>query len=160
MAEVRELYQRYGPMVHRRALWVLGNEADAHEVLQQVFASLLQHSSLADVRALQLYGLTTRASLKRLHEHGKRARLLRESVAAGPARNPLGFDNAVRVRQALERLPAQLAEVAVYYFIDELSHEDIASVLGCSLRTVSNLLQRIVDWGRSQASVGEPCLSK
>lgn len=155
--QVAELYRRYGAMVHRRALWVLGNEADAHEVLQEVFAALLERPAPADVRVLGLYSATTQASLKRLHDQKNRSRLLRESVAAGPARTPLAFNDAVRIRQTLERLPAQLAEVAVYYFIDELSLDDIASIMGCSQRTVGNLLQRIVDWGRAQE---QPCSSR
>ena len=156
-AQVAQLYRRYGAMVHRRALWVLGNEADAHEVLQEVFAALLERPALSDLRALSLYSVTTQASLKRLRDQKNRARLLRESVAAGPARSPLAFNDAVRVRQALERLPAQLAEVAVYYFIDELSHDDIGNIMGCSRRTVGNLLQRIADWNRAQE---DPCLSR
>jgi RNA polymerase sigma factor (sigma-70 family) len=156
-AQVAELYRRYGAMVHRRALWVLGNEADAHEVLQEVFAALLERPAPAEVRARSLYSVTTQASLKRLQNQKNSSRLLRESVSAGPARTPLAFNEAVRMRQTLERLPAQLAEVAVYYFIDELSLDDIASITGCSQRTIGNLLQRVVEWGRTQ---GQPWSSK
>jgi RNA polymerase sigma factor (sigma-70 family) len=56
----------------------------------------------------------------------------------------------VRVRAALQRLPEPLAEVAVYYFVDELSLQEIAEILGCSRKRVSNLVDQLAIWGREQ----------
>jgi len=52
---------------------------------------------------------------------------------------PSGEARAV-VAQILERIPEELQEVAVYFFLDELTYDEIARVLGISRRTVSNRL--------------------
>ena len=41
-AHVADLYCRHAASVYRRALSLLGQEADAHEVLKDVFVSLLE----------------------------------------------------------------------------------------------------------------------
>jgi RNA polymerase sigma-70 factor (ECF subfamily) len=56
----------------------------------------------------------------------------------------------VAARDLLERLPQRLAEVAVYYYLDELSQREIASVLGCSHRHVGQLLARLSRWVERQ----------
>jgi len=159
-ARVAEIYRSHAASVFRRARWLLGNEADAREVLQDVFLSLLERPNQLDGFATIstfLYSMTTHACLNRLRNQKNRARLLRERGEMPSEQLPMAAEERMRVRHALERLPAQLAEVAVYYFIDELSHEEIANILGCSRRTVGNLIERIADWGRSQEV---PCLSK
>ncbi len=158
-AQVAEIYRRYGASVHRRALWLMGNEADANEILQDVFLSLLERpDQFAGSSAIStfLYSVTTHACLNRLRNQKNRARLLREEAVGVTASQPVAAEQGVRIRQALERLPAQLAEVAVYLFVDELSHEEIASIMGCSRRTVGNLIDRIGDWGRAQERVCSP----
>jgi RNA polymerase sigma-70 factor (ECF subfamily) len=39
---IAELYRLHAPAAFRRARRILGDEADAHEVVQDVFVSLLQ----------------------------------------------------------------------------------------------------------------------
>jgi DNA-directed RNA polymerase specialized sigma24 family protein len=49
------------------------------------------------------------------------------------------------VRQWLQRLPEELALVAVYAFVDEMTHQEIADQIGGSRRRVGDLLKRIED---------------
>ena len=39
---IAEFFERYGPMVYRRALNMMGNPADAEEVTQEVFIRALK----------------------------------------------------------------------------------------------------------------------
>jgi len=55
----------------------------------------------------------------------------------------------------LEQLPRALAEVAVYYYVDELSQQEIADLMGCSRRHVGHLIERLEAWGQEAA-----CLSR
>ena len=48
------------------------------------------------------------------------------------------------LHSALRELPEQLALVAVYYHVDELTHEEISELLGCSRRQVGKLLARLL----------------
>ena len=50
---------------------------------------------------------------------------------------------ALTAQQLLAQLPDQLAQVAVYYYFDEMTHEEIAELVGCSRRQVGNLVQQV-----------------
>jgi RNA polymerase sigma-70 factor (ECF subfamily) len=150
-ADLDALYRAHAPTVFRRARRVLGSEADAHEIVQDVFMSLYQNpeqfagkSSVATF----LYGVTTHACLNRLRNQRNRQRLLSEQVApaAGDTSRPLSPEDLSLLHDSLRRMPEELAQVAVLYCVDGLTHEDIAQVLDCSRRHVGDLLERFRRW--------------
>ena len=47
------------------------------------------------------------------------------------------------MREALSTLDEELAGLAVYYYLDEMTHAEIAEQLGCSRRQVGYLLERL-----------------
>jgi RNA polymerase sigma factor (sigma-70 family) len=60
-----------------------------------------------------------------------------------PAREPV-FESAedrVGVEELLKQLPRELAEVAIYYYVDQMNQDEIATLLGISERTVRNRLR-------------------
>ena len=65
-------------------------------------------------------------------------------------------EHATALRFTLERLPAELAEVAVYYHLHERTHDDIAHLLGCSRRHVGDLIKRLDRWMQRQEELGAP----
>lgn len=151
-AIVRDLYARHAPAVHRRALRLLGSEADAHEVLQDLLVSLLTRPDELIGRSAwssYLYAATTHACLNRLRNQRRRARLLDREALIEPVR-ACEPDQLLRLRAVLARLPEELATVAVYYALDGLTQQEIAEILGCSRRHVGDLLQRLEAWGRNQ----------
>lgn len=140
------LYQSHGPAVLRRARQILGNEAEALEVLHDVFAELLEKPEQFAGRSsimTYLYGMTTHQALGRLRKERRRRSLLErhhdrdgETVAAtGLARAEL--------RELLAQLPDELARVAVYHHLDGMTHDEIAELLGCSRQWVTKLLARL-----------------
>jgi len=141
------LYRAYAPGVYRRALRLTGSPSDADDVVAEIFTSLLERpQQYAGRSALStfLYGVTTHACLVRLRNQRRRSRLLAERhEAASPYSRCLGPEGTAELRALLRRLPDPLAEVAVYYHLDELTHQEMADVLGCSRRTVGNLLKRL-----------------
>ena len=152
-AQVADIYRRHGASVYRRARSLLGNDAEASEVLQDVFVSLLERPDQfrgASEMGTFLYSATTHACLNRLRNQRNRARLLDERAPSQPPQVPPPPDVGVRLRDALERLPPPLAEVAVYYFVDELSQSEIAAILGCSRSQFGVLVQRIEARGKAQ----------
>ena len=160
MAFTREqldaLYRRHAPAAFRRARRLLGSDADAHEVVHDLFLSLWERSEqYAEKSSMStfLYASVTHACLNRIRDHGNRTRLAREHFAEQPLeRVPPSADQeaTAALRSALERMPEPLAQVAVYYHFDDLSHEDIARILGCSRRHVGDLLERLEHWVRKQ----------
>lgn len=154
------LYRAHAPSVFRRAKKMLGSDADAHEIVSDVFLSLYERpeqyrgrSSLSTF----LYAMTTNACLNRLRMHKQRSRAIEKEGPAMPhvAQHPLPPDRTTQLRRTLERMPEPLAHVAVYYYLDELTQEEIAAVLGCSRRHVVNLLARLDAWCRAELGESE-----
>jgi RNA polymerase sigma factor (sigma-70 family) len=52
--------------------------------------------------------------------------------------------------EMLGRLPHDLAEVVVYYYLDEMTQDEIADQIGCSRRQVGHLLDRAVALWKSE----------
>lgn len=147
LAEIEAAYRAHAHHVQRRAVRVLGDPSDASEVLQEVFLSLLDRpEQFAGKSSLStwLYSATTHLCLNRLRNGRTQSRLATERAGAfsSPSRPPPA-DEIAELRNLLVRLPEDLAHVAVYYFGDEMTHEEIAEVLGCSRRHVGHLLERL-----------------
>ena len=147
--DIEALYREHGHVVLLRARAILGNEDDAREMLQQIFVSFIEKPAQLDgVRSMVafLYGVTTHRCLNRLRDRSNRARLVelhvRPAATTAQSTSSIGAAERAQMRQVLARLPQELAEVAVYYYLDELTHDEIARVLGCSRRHVGDLLER------------------
>jgi RNA polymerase sigma factor (sigma-70 family) len=143
------LYRLHAPTVQRRARALLGNEADAWEVVQDVFMSLYERPAQFSGKSqlsTYLYSVTTHNCLNRIRAQKNRSRLLtaRASEAPSPGPDMLDPESLSLLHDVLRRLPEPLATVAAYYYVDDLSHEEIAQFVGCSRRQVGNLLERVV----------------
>jgi RNA polymerase sigma factor (sigma-70 family) len=152
-----ELYRRHAASAFRRARRLLGSEADAHEIVHDVFVSLFERpEQYAGNSGLStfLYSAVTHACLNKLRNHRNRERLLREhwSVPALPELFGASAERIAELHWALERMPERLAHAAIYYYLDELPHRDIARIMGCSGRHVGDLLERVAIWARQQES--------
>jgi RNA polymerase sigma factor (sigma-70 family) len=130
---------------------MLGQHADAHEVVHDVFLSLFerpeQHAGRARMSTF-LYSAVTHACLNRLRDRKTQQRLLAlhgDSLSPGLSVPP-NADRTVQVRALIARLPEPLAQVAVYRYMDELTLEEIADVMACSRRHVIDLLKRLNLW--------------
>lgn len=149
---LRDLYASHGHVVLRRARALLGNEDDAHDLVHDVFSSLLARPDAfkgLSAPSTFLYAVTTNLALKRLRDRTNRARLLDLHVRASWQEHDDARGESVAIlRDMLGRVPAELAEVAAYVYVEEMSHEEIAAILGCSRRTVGNLLERFHEKAR------------
>jgi RNA polymerase sigma-70 factor (ECF subfamily) len=150
------LYRTHAPSVFRRARRLLGSDAEAQEVVQDVFMSLFerpeQYAGKSQMTTF-LYSAGTHACLNRIRDAKNRLRLLRERVAGEPQANSdagLTPEKLSLLHRMLERMPEELARAAVYYYVDDLSHDEVAMLVGCSRRQVGNLLKRLEEWGRAQ----------
>jgi len=150
------LYRTHAPSVFRRARRLLGSDAEAQEVVQDVFLSLFerpeQYAGKSKLTTF-LYSAGTHACLNRIRDAKNRLRLLRERAAGDPeAKSDVGLtpEKLSLLHRMLERMPEELARAAVYYYVDDLSHDEVARLLGCSRRQVGNLLKRVEEWGRAQ----------
>lgn len=145
LGEIEGLYRKYGPMVLRRAERILGDREAARDVLQEVFVSAIKsHAAFraAASPSTWLYTITTNACLQQLRDTRSRASKLEvEGAHLTNDQSPASSDAMTLLRQALRLLPTELAQVAVHYYVDQMSHDEIAALLNVSRRTVGNRLE-------------------
>jgi len=143
--DVADLYRKHGGMVFRRARAVVGDAELARDVVQEVFLDL--HERQGSMReggmVSWLYTVTTNRSLKLVRDRANRSRLVDENAARFIPPPVPDTDVAAQLRNLWHRLEDELAQVAVYRHLDEMTHAEIAELLGCSRRHVGNLLERL-----------------
>ena len=155
--DLESAYRRHGRIVLRRAGALLGDRDGAREVLQEIFVSLLSDPSQFRGESsivTYLYRATTNLCLNRLRDRRSRSRLLDEKVApiVSGAAEPRA-ERLQAVRDLLARLPDDVARAVVFVYVDEMTLDEVAAVLGCSRRHVSNLLARARELAHRQARV-------
>jgi RNA polymerase sigma-70 factor (ECF subfamily) len=155
---ITNVYHRHAPAVFRRACQILGMEADAHEIVQEVFLSLIERPEQFEGRSSMttfLYALTTHACLNRIRNKNNRSRLERQQwpePELDQQDRRLSPEQVLILHRAIEQMPEELANAAIYYFVDGLTHLEIAQLLDCSRRHVGDLLERLSQWGSEEPS--------
>ena len=142
-AEIEALYRTYGPSVRRRARAILGDDQAAEDVMHEVFVTAIQARERFRGEASPMtwmYRIATNRCLNLLRDRSTRARLLaREhrdaTMTSGPA-----TEARLVLRRVLDQVPAELCEIAIYYFVDQMNQDEIAAIVGVSRRTVGNRL--------------------
>jgi RNA polymerase sigma-70 factor, ECF subfamily len=59
-----------------------------------------------------------------------------EPIAEAAADDEFSAEDAAQIHAALDRIPAEQREVLVLRFLEEMSYDEIARVVGCQLGTV------------------------
>lgn len=136
-AELEALYAQLAPAVFRRARRLLGRDADAWDVVQEVFVQLLRAGPRfrGEARPMTwVWRITTNVSLNQL-----RARKVREAhlEVVDEGTNTMAATDA---RQLLKKWMDELDErelaVAALLYLDGLTQEETADVLGLSRKTI------------------------
>jgi RNA polymerase sigma-70 factor (ECF subfamily) len=139
-----QIYRDHGHAVLRRARRMLRDDDDARDVVQDVFLDLHRHPERFQARsslATYLYAAATHACLNRIRDGKNRARLV--AVETTPTSAPACSDTRALACEILAGLSDDDAALAVYLYCDELTHDEIADLLGCSRRHVGDLAMRL-----------------
>jgi RNA polymerase sigma-70 factor (ECF subfamily) len=143
--ELEAIYRQHGHAVLRRALRLLQNEDDARDVLHDVFLELHRNGERFAGKSsvtTYLYSMTTHACLNLLRNRRTRTRLL-ALHRSGPRFVPARSEGRALAVELLTSLAPEDAALAIYLHCDELTHDEIAALRGCSRRHVSDLAARL-----------------
>ena len=136
-AELEALYAQLAPAVFRRARRLLGRDADAWDAVQEVFVQLLRAGPKfrGEARPMTwVWRITTNICLNQL-----RARKVREAhlEVVDEGTNTVA---ATETRQLLKKWMNDLDErelaVATLLYLDGLTQDETADVLGLSRKTI------------------------
>lgn len=138
-SQLAQHYARFGTLVLRRARALLREDQAAQDVCQEVFLKLWRSQpNFAEVSPVAwLYQVTTNHCLNLLRDQRRQNALAAVHAATGAEAG----DDGVPLALLLRGVPEHLHELAVYYYIDEMTQEEIALVLQVSQRTVCNRLK-------------------
>ena len=133
-ARLRDLYDRHSADVYRIAYRLTGSEADAEDVVQDLFVGLPEAIRGYDERGKMggwIRTLATRLALTRLRWRRRRAEVPIESAPeiAGACVAERTIDG-IDVQRALRLLPEPLRAVLVLRELEGYSHAEIAEALG------------------------------
>ena len=150
---VAELYDRHARSIYSLALRILGDEAEAEDVVQDVFSQAwhqaARYSSTRGAVAAWLLTLARSRAIDRLRARRSRPSDLADDRAVGnvvdeapPADSQvLSSEQVSRVRAALDELPLlQRAALELAYY-DGLTHAEIAARLEQPLGTVKTRIR-------------------
>ena len=141
------VYARYGRILLGLLMRILGDRAEAEEVLQDVFLQVWRRAADYDgSRGRPFVWLTTLArnrALDRIDALRSRQRAAAGATSAiGSAPDPAELasvaEDGCRLRRALAEIPAAQREVLLLGYFEGLSQSEIAARLGAPLGTVKS----------------------
>jgi len=163
---VEALMEAYAPRVYRLAHGVTRNPADAEEVVQDVFLTVVRRIGDFEGRSALstwIYRIAMNTALNKrrgkraevevpLEEHlpqfkedghreGDRSFLLAD-WSRTPEEELLSGEGRAAVHRAIEALPANYRAVLILRDVEEVSNEEAAEVLGESVASVKSRLHR------------------
>jgi RNA polymerase sigma-70 factor (ECF subfamily) len=149
-------YERYGRALIRKAVRLLGNTEDARDVVQGLFVDLHQRGASPELP--YLYVAVTNRCLTLLRDESNRTRLLeRHDPSLVPGARTRCDDEVIGL-DLLTKLVGHLDEsetqVLTYRYLDDMTQEEIATLLGLSRKTVGKRLDRIRDVARRLSGAG------
>jgi len=137
----RALFETYQDKIYSIALRFSSDEALAMDIAQETFLKLF--SCMSEFRGDSSFGTWVyrlRRSWRLIPIAGEVMAVLR--VPGDALHSLLRSEMRGRVQGAVEKLPADQRIAVVLRYTEELSYEEIAEVLGCSVGTVASRLNR------------------
>jgi RNA polymerase sigma-70 factor (ECF subfamily) len=141
-AELSQLYQRTGFLVHRRCLQLLRSQSAADDAVQEVFMRVLRYHRDQGGESMLgwLYGIAANVcfdQLKQQARHRADADAAESVERPGAEQDP---DRQAVVGAVLRQLDPRTREVGVRHFLDGMTQEEVADSTGYSRRTVGKKL--------------------
>ena len=144
---LEELVERWEPRLFYYVRRLVEQEADAWDVLQKAWLKVMRGiSQLHDAQSLPawMYTLARRTAIdhgrQRWESHLSRTAWETTDEPSDETDPTLSFENAEAVHSALERLSIPHQEVLTLFFLQDLSIDQMADVIGVPAGTVKSRL--------------------
>lgn len=155
----KQLFDRYTPRIYRFAISYLKSDADAEELVQDVFLKLWEKRETLDesqnIRAYifkiainSIYNLSKRKNYRQVYNE-----FVKNNFTQGNefTWNEVVYNELVdSLNLHIDKMPSQRRDIFLMSRKDGLSNQEIAKNLNISLRTVENQIYRSVSYLREQ----------
>jgi len=151
---LEEFYDQTSTPFFSVALRILGDPAEAEEVIQDVFVQIWEKAPLFDATLGSPFhwalSITRHRAIDRVRARQRRARLIDDVQATGslgdasvPNAVPvLGSDDAAIIRSVLSSLPSDQRQAIEMAFFAGKTHLEIAQELGAPVGTIKARIRR------------------
>jgi RNA polymerase sigma factor (sigma-70 family) len=138
------LYAAYGPVVYRRALVLLRNQDEAKDAMQEAFVRVVaeHHTFRGEAPVLRwMYRITTNLCLNRIRQRKSHPLVTdpEDILRLVEQKSGDGVDRTT-ILQIMERLDELTQQIAVYYYLDDMTMDEVGETVGCSRKTVQKKL--------------------
>ena len=146
--DVDALYRRYGPMVLRRCRFLLRDEQQAVDAMQDVFVNVLrnQDALITAAPSALLHKVATNVCLNRMRSDRRRPQDRDEELLMKIAALD-DLEEKTAAQRLLERLfgsePASSRTIAVLHLVDGMTLEETAEHVGLSVSGVRKRLRTL-----------------
>ena len=135
----------YKDQLYSYLFWMTGNRTEAEDVLQETFLRYYKYGDPVENPKAWLFKVARNVYLKRQRKRSREISL--ELVGADPVmpgmQIALEREELIRkVREGLRKLKDHHREVIILRYMEGLSYEEIAAVLGESVGTIKSRLNR------------------
>jgi RNA polymerase sigma-70 factor (ECF subfamily) len=160
---LRELYEQYAHRVYDRCRYLLRDEEEARDAMHDVFIKVQKNLGQFRGDSSPLTWMTRIATnhclnLIRSKKAAWRKRY-REEVKTMPKEVDGGFakpETEQLLRLCLDRCDREVAEAAMYYFVDELTQAEISQLMGISTPTLRKRLRKFIELSRAEIERAVP----
>lgn len=146
--DVKEMYRRYGPMVHRRCKRLLGDHDEAADAMHDVFVVLVRRQDRFAPTSSPglLYKIATDVCLNRLRTRKRRPEtrdeeLLRR-IASDDAPEQITSQRSL-LGAIFKREKPSTQLIAVLHYVDGMTLQETADVVGLSVSGVRKRLRTL-----------------
>ena len=154
---LQELYELYAARVYYRCRYLLRDDEEARDAMQDVFIKVHKNLSSFKGQSSPITWITRIATnhclnilrsrkarwRTELGEMAKVAEQVRETEHASVERLDL-------IRAVLSKCDRKVQELAIYYFVDEMTQEEIAQLVGVSVPTLRKRLRTFLRIARRE----------
>lgn len=143
----KEFVQEHGPTVYRVALRIVGQAADAEDIVQDVFLEVHRLWTTREIVCWNsvLRKLATRRAidcLRKRNQDGDLSECAAEHLEHNPERVASLRELEEHIRKSIARLPRQQAEVISLHCLEGRSHSEIAEILNIRSEAVASALHK------------------
>lgn len=140
------LYQKFGPMVLRRCMYLLKNEEKAYDAMQDVFVRVIERrTELSTVCSSFFYTVATRVCLNRIRSDRLRDcpsldNLVTEIQDNVSVNHEEVADSAALLERIFKEEKASTREMAILHYVEGYTFEETAEKMNMSVSGVRKRL--------------------
>jgi RNA polymerase sigma-70 factor (ECF subfamily) len=143
--EIRDLYERYGALVHRRCSSILKSDDDAWDATQEVFMKLMNALPKIQSRSAiysWLLSTSTNQCISMLRR--KKGEQFDECFHSGENGVPEGKRLILKeiIRKLFLPWDKKVRQILMYSYVDEYSQKEISQLMGLGESTIRKYLTR------------------